>query len=49
MIPAVPKVLALHVTRKGRTGNETVAMATDLVAPVAPVALAAYLLYVWIG
>ena len=46
MIPAVPKVLTLHVTRKGKTGNETVAMATDLVALVA---LAAYLLYVWIG
>lgn len=35
-----------HITQKGKTGNEKVAMATDLVAFVA---LAAYLLYVWLG
>lgn len=33
-----------HITQKGKTDKETIAMATDLIAFVA---LAAYLLYVW--
>ena len=37
---------AQHVTQKGKSGNETLAMATDLFAFVA---LAVYVLYVWMG
>jgi len=33
-----------HVTQKGKSGNETIAMATDIAAFLA---LAAYVIYVW--
>ena len=35
-----------HVMQKGKSGNETLAMATDLLAFVV---LAAYVLYVWMN